>query len=682
VRIACAWFLAIGLLLGPAVGAVAEAVVERSVAFTDQINAVAVDHDGRIWMGTPGGVLRWDSANASDSLLHWTAADGLPDNWVSDIVVAPEGAVWVSMATWLGGVSTFANGRWITFDERNGLASDFVRNLAVDQDGNIWAATARGLSVLSPSADPEAGGIKATITTLIWDGDPAVGRPAGVAVDARGRVWVWQGSGNIVVLDPSGTPHDPSDDVWTVHPAERIAAATPIERVIPDPWGAVWIVHRSQGLVALDDGGTPDPGDDRSLEYLPGESLPLDATGFITFDDSGDLWLATSRGELYVLSGAETPFELCDDAWDLVASGLGEPSWTPGGVVAAAEDELWLIDGNREGAIRLRHQGTLEDGTDDRWERFLARSDLPSQDVRGFAFFEDQVWVASDGGVVVRTEEGWQQALSASVYDITADGPVIWAGTWGGLFAIELREDGVVSTNYRAEQGLADNYVQSVAVDRLGRVWCGVPEAGVCVLDLGGTPHDPSDDCWILLTHEALLEGQGVVAIGFQGAARVWFATGDAGAVALDFGGSLEDPLDDVWVRYNASTGMPSGGVYSVLVEGDRSVWLGGCSDIVAVDPGEIFADLGDDRMTVIRQSNCMPALTQDQDGVLWFPNGWNGIRRYDTRGTPHDLEDDVCDVIRIVDGLLDDRTNAVAIGPDGRIWVGTDAGFTVLRWQ
>ncbi len=681
-RIACAWLLGAGVLLGWAVGAGAEAVVELSMAFTDQVNAVAVDHNERIWMGTPGGVLCWDSANASDSLLHWTAADGLPDNWVSDIVVAPDGAVWVSMATWLGGVSTFANGRWITFDERNGLASDFVRDLAVDQEGNIWVATARGLSVLSPFADPEAGGIGATITTLSWDGGPAVGRPAGVAMDARGRVWVWQGSGNIVVLDPSGTPHDPSDDVWTVHPAERIAAATPIERVIPDPWGAVWIVHRSQGLVALDDGGTPDPGDDRSLEYLPGESLPLDATGFITFDDSGDLWLATSRGELYVLSGARTPFESGDDVWELVPYAPGEQPWTVRGLVAAAEDELWLIDGNREGAIRLRHQGTLEDGTDDRWERFLARSDLPSQDVRGFAFFEDQVWVASDGGVVVRTEEGWQQALSASVYDITADGPVIWAGTWGGLFAIELREDGVVSTNYRAEQGLADNYVQSVAVDRLGRVWCGVPEAGVCVLDPNGTPHDPSDDRWISLTHEALLEGQGVVAIGFQGAARVWFATGDAGAVALDFGGSLEEPLDDAWVRYNASTGMPSGGVYSVLVEGDRSVWLGGCSDVVAIDPGEIFADLGDDRMTVIRQPNCMPGLTQDQDGVLWFPNGWNGIRRYDTRGTPHDLEDDVCDVIRIVDGLLDDRTNAVAIGPDGRIWVGTDAGFTVLRWE
>jgi len=151
--------------------------------------------------------------------------------------------------------------------------------------------------------------------------------------------------------------------------------------------------------------------------------------------------------------------------------------------------------------------------------------------------------------------------------------------------------------------------------------------------------------------------------------------------VALDFGGSLEDPSDDVWVRYNTSTGMLSNSVYSVLAEGDRSVWLGGCSDVVAVDLGESFADPGDDRMTGIGQCNCMPGLTRDEAGVLWFANGWDGIRRYDIRGTPHDLEDDIWDAIRIVDGLLDDRTNAVAIAPDGRIWIGTDAGFTVLRW-
>ena len=680
-RVACAWLLGAGVLLGWAAGAGAEAVVELSMAFTDQVNAVAVDHNERIWMGTPGGVLCWESADAPGSYLHWTAADGLPDNWISDVVVAPDGAVWISMATWLGGVSTFANGRWITFDERDGLASDFVRDLAVDPEGNIWAATARGLCVLSPFADPETGQVEAAITTVMWDGDPAVGRPAGVAVDARGRVWLWQGSGNIVVLDANGTPHDPSDDVWTVYAAERIAAATPIERVIPDPWGAVWIVHRSHGAVVFDDCGTPNPGDDRVLEYLPGARFPLNATGFLAFDDCGQLWLATSRGELHMLSGAETPFESCDDAWELVASGLGEPSWTPGGVVAGGENELWLIDGNHEGAMRLRHQGTLEDSSDDQWERFLAASDLPSQEVWGFAFFEDQVWVGTAAGVIVRMEQGWQQALPASVYDITAEGPVIWAGTWGGLFAIELRADEIVSTNYRVEQGLADDYVKSVAVDPLGRVWCGLPEAGVSVLDPGGTPHDPSDDRWTLLAHEALLEGQGVLMIGFQGPDRVWFATGDGGAVALDFGGSLEDPSDDVWVRYNTSTGMLSNSVYSVLAEGDRSVWLGGCGDVVAVDIGESFADPGDDRMTGIGQCNCTPGLTQDEDGVLWFANGWNGIRRYDTRDTPHDLEDDLWDAIRIVDGLLDDRTNAVAIAPDGRIWIGTDAGFTVLRW-
>jgi len=674
-----AWIMGLGLLLVLAAGAYAEAVVEFSMAFTDRVNAVAVDQDGLIWMGTPGGVLRWD---APDSYVHWTAADGLPDNWVSDIVVAPDGAIWVSMATWLGGVSTLVDGRWTTFDERNGLVSDFVRDLAVDESGSIWAATADGLCALTPVRDPETGGVTATITTLAWDGDPAVARPEGVAVDVSGRVWVWRKWGNLVVLDANRTPHDPSDDVWTLHTADRLAVEQPIERVLPDPLGSIWITHRSRGATVFDDGQTADPADDRIVSYVSGEGFPSDSSSFLAFDDENRLWVPTTRGDLYVLAGAETPFDLSDDSWRETPLPEELPPWGPRGLVAEDGGNLWLIAGNREGVIHLDHGGTPTNGTDDRWDEFLVESQLASHDVRAFAFTGGHVWVASDGGVVVRTDDGWQEALSASVYGIAGQGPVVWAGTWGGLFALELVDGEIVSTRYETEQGLADNYVNAVAVDPLGRVWCGLPRVGVSVLDPADTPHDSSDDQWVLLTHDAFLEGQGVGAIGFEGSSRVWFGLGEAGAIALDFGSTLGDPSDDLWVRYDRAGGMPSGGVYSVLIEDGPAIWLGGCSNVVVLDPGADLVDTDDDLLTAIHQSNCTAGLTKDSEGVLWFADGWNGIRRYDLAGTPHILEDDSWHLIRTSDGLLDNRTTTLAIGPDGRIWIGTDAGLTVLRWE
>ncbi|MBN1859606.1 hypothetical protein JW848_10470, partial [Candidatus Bipolaricaulota bacterium] len=585
------WLVVLGLFVAWTSGLCAEAVIESSIAFTDQVNVVAIDQEGRIWMGTAGGVVRWDTADDPASYVHWTAADGLPDNWVSDIVVAPDGRVWVALATWLGGVSTLVDGVWITFDDHDGLTSNFVRDLAVDEEGNLWAATANGLCVLTPMADSATGMLGATITTLVWDGDPTASRLQGVAVDVRGRVWLWQGWGNVVVLDPNGTPHDPADDVWTAYAPERLAFEPPIEQVVPDPWGRVWITHRSNGAVVFDDGGTRDPGDDKTAEYLAGEGLPRDATCFLAFDPSGRLWVPTSQGDLHVLIGAQTPFDRSDDILGSVPVAPGFPRWGFRGLAIGSDDDVWVIAGTREGAIRLQHEGTIEDGSDDLWERFLARSDLASHDVRGFAFFEDQAWIASDSGLVVRTAEGWQEALSASIYGIASQGPVVWAGTWGGLFALELVDGEIISANYRAEQGLADNYVQAVAVDPVGRVWCGLPNAGVSVLDHAGTPHDPTDDRWVLLTHGTLVDGYGVSAIGFQGARRVWFALGEDGAIALDHGGTLEDPFDDIWVRYDTSTGMPSGGAYAVLVGDDGIVWLGGCSNVVAVDPGTDFAD-------------------------------------------------------------------------------------------
>lgn len=676
-----AWMVGLWMAVWLATSVSADAVIEDSVAFTDQVNAVAIDHDGKVWTGTTGGVVRWDSADAAAPPVRWTAADGLPDNWISDVVVAPNGRVWVSMATWLGGVSTLLDGHWMTFDERNGLARDFVYDLAVDPEGNVWVATSDGLCVLTPMPDAVSAELDARITILAWDGDPAASRGQGVAVDARGRVWLWQNWGNVVVLDPGGTPHDASDDRWIVYAADDVSLASPIEKVVPDPWGRVWITHPSAGSMVFDDGGTFDPEDDLTAAYRAADGFPPDATGDIQFDGDGRLWLTGTQTAIHVFAGAETPFDRSDDIWQSIPIPPGLRPWSQRGFILGQEMDLWLIAGNREGAVRLCHGGTLEDSSDDTWERFVVESRLAGQDVRGFAFAGDQVWIACDGGVVVESDAGRQSALSASVYAIASQDSVAWAGTWGGLFALEQVDGDVITTRYTIEQGLADNYVRSVAVDPLGRVWCGLPNAGVSVLDHAGTPHDPSDDRWFLLTHP-VLGGREISAIGFQGADRVWFALGEAGGVALDFGSTLEDPSDDVWIRYDEPSGMPSGGVYSVLVEDRSTVWLGGCSYVTAIDLGDSFADQRDDVLAVVHQSNCTSGLAHDGSGVLWFANGWDGIRRYDTNGTPHVIDDDSWEAIRTSDGLLDNRTHSVAIAPDGRIWVGTDAGLTVLRWE
>ncbi len=71
---------------------------------------------------------------------------GLSDNWVMDVTVAEDGAVWAATCT--RGVSRWKDGRWTTFTRQEGLADDYT--LSVNEiDGRMWVGTLKGLTVLS-----------------------------------------------------------------------------------------------------------------------------------------------------------------------------------------------------------------------------------------------------------------------------------------------------------------------------------------------------------------------------------------------------------------------------------------------------------------------------------------------------------------------------------------------------
>jgi streptogramin lyase len=63
---------------------------------------MAFDRDGNLWAVGPGGVVRWDPTNGS--YTKYTVDDGLADNAVSSIAVAPDGALWFGTD---GGVSLY-----------------------------------------------------------------------------------------------------------------------------------------------------------------------------------------------------------------------------------------------------------------------------------------------------------------------------------------------------------------------------------------------------------------------------------------------------------------------------------------------------------------------------------------------------------------------------------------------
>jgi ligand-binding sensor domain-containing protein len=107
----------------------------------------------------------------------FTVSEGLPDNSVGPVVEDTHGNVWIGTA---GGLSRFDNGNFKTFTVEQGLARNVIQTLYALPNGGLWVSTSAGLqsfdgNQFSPRNGPS--GPVANITSLAMTpgGDMFVG---------------------------------------------------------------------------------------------------------------------------------------------------------------------------------------------------------------------------------------------------------------------------------------------------------------------------------------------------------------------------------------------------------------------------------------------------------------------------------------------------------------------------
>ena len=139
------------------------------VNFPDQeyITCLAVAANGDLWLGTRGhGAYRlsaeiWGQFSTTQAdtvtlnpdgsayyqsgtdllplngkfLQHYRQVDGLPDDTVNALAIAPDGAVWAGTDK---GAGRFQEGAWQSFGLGSGLGAQKVQALAVAPDGAVW----------------------------------------------------------------------------------------------------------------------------------------------------------------------------------------------------------------------------------------------------------------------------------------------------------------------------------------------------------------------------------------------------------------------------------------------------------------------------------------------------------------------------------------------------------------
>lgn len=100
-----------------------------------EVSALHQDRAGQIWVGTQGGLVRW---NESEPKI-FTTADKLSSNLIRAIADDAEGNLWIG--TERGGLNRFRDGKFTAFQQTNGFPSDNISSLYADNDGVLWVGT-------------------------------------------------------------------------------------------------------------------------------------------------------------------------------------------------------------------------------------------------------------------------------------------------------------------------------------------------------------------------------------------------------------------------------------------------------------------------------------------------------------------------------------------------------------
>ncbi|HEY0504616.1 MAG TPA: two-component regulator propeller domain-containing protein [Lysobacter sp.] len=412
----------------------------------DIVWTVTSTPDGAVWFGTAfGGLHRLD---ADGKVTRFMPREGdprsLPDPEVGQLLVAPDGTLWVGTK---GGVA-----RWTGRDfERmpvEALASPLVNGISAERDGTLWFATPRGVGVRradgATSATPwrDAGIDDTILHVLLRDraGTYWLDVPQGLGRDDHGRMAVvplYSGAAQGLVR-PSwvGAHEDRDGGLWFASSGNGLW-------YLPRTWRQFAVLSRR-----LDDAASLGNADVRAIAPSADGSMWVVGTGGVLDrldPDTGDVQhVARDVGQGLIL----------DDA------------------VEAADGAIWVSW--RGGLARV----DAASGHVRRWDQESAADAPPAGESRLAATSDGRLWVATEDGLLqIRDGAGRvleQRPAGANGLPTVAFVEQIGVGPDGAPWIAgreRLSRWNAAVHRFEAVRGVELGRVHAFAIDPRGRVW-------------------------------------------------------------------------------------------------------------------------------------------------------------------------------------------------------------------
>jgi ligand-binding sensor domain-containing protein/signal transduction histidine kinase len=452
----------------------------------NSIRPMLQTRDGFLWIGTRGGLARFDGA--SFVIYKANAPNSIPDDSITGLAEDRDGSLWISSA---GGLTRYRHGHFHTYSNWSGLPDSSIWRIAADPAGGVWAVTRQSKLIHFDG------------TTMRRYPSPIVPRPEEVNAlleDTHGTLWMATFHGLFAFhRDKSfmGFTHknglagdrifalalDHEGRLWSAgagglsrYESGRFISIPVAGLAVPtllafDPNvkdDAIWTGSTGHGLFRLTSQGVQ--------RMRAAQGLTSDELWLIYFSRDGSLWLGAANGLNQLSDGAVTSYGI----------GEGTPTSTLGLQSSQGPSgQLWFGHGNyqvyeHDGKL-LPMVSTSADGRRGIPEHKSAQESLRNPDAIS-------IWVHSNyrsSRGLVLTDSLGKTVLSDGTQKRLLP-PIPWAsvGTMlidrNGMIWVAGSEIGVRSysahgppRSYTTINGLDDNNVSTLAEDAAGNIWVG-----------------------------------------------------------------------------------------------------------------------------------------------------------------------------------------------------------------
>ena len=572
------------------------------------VTAVVQTHDGYLWIGTYGGLVRFDGVRFT--VFNSASTPGLQSDRVTSLFEDRQGILWIGHER--GDLTRYADGKFEPLEVHETGVRRKIPAIGADADGDIWMLNEEGTLVRARD------GAKCAL--------PNSDGWAELAQDRRGKLWVTSGGqlaevahGQLNIL--SGTNNAsgvgnfvlgicPSQDggLWVVRDLQvgkwRDSKLVEDRGTNPCQVTVVAMLETRSGVLAM---GTSSDGlfllfpNREVLHFNHANGFPSDWIRCLHEDREGTLWVGAGSVGLIALQPGKIETLNAPENWQ------GRLALS---VSSARNGALW-VGSEGAGLYRLQNGG---------WQNFAERAGISnnyvwcvSEDAKG------RIWAGTWGGGMY-VQQGERFVIPPGLENINVPMPAIlhapdgvtWIGTASGLLRYE---HGAVKW-FGEKEGLKIPDVRTILQEADGTVWFGMIGGGLGRLKNGKLDHfsklDGLASDYIQCLH---LDADGALWIG-------------------SFGSGLNRFKNGKFTKVAEAEGLPNNFICAIEEDAHGNFWISSHSGIFRVSKkslddcaeGKINAvscltyGLGDGLPSLQCSGGLQPAACKLADGRICFP--------------------------------------------------------------